>query len=224
MRPPQDDGSLPVWPVFADAMAGLAGLVVLLFIWSVLSQIDLTAQLEVEKTRLVEEQRARAKEAERRATLEKALGGLLADGRVTLDGARVGIRGSVLFPLASAELSEEGRALVEKIARPLSEYAVRADAVLLVSGFTDDLPINEGGRFLDNWELSAERALTVTRALVASGFAQERLVAAGFGEHHPAVPNQTDAARAKNRRVELVPVPRLGTMGRAEATEEGSAR
>ncbi len=215
-RPAPDEGGLPVWPVFADAMAGLAGLVVLLFVWAVLSQIDLTQQLEHEKVRLAEEQTARAREAERRSTLERALGGLIGDGRVTLDGARVSVRGSVLFPLASADLSEEGRILVAALARPLAEYADRADAVLLVSGFTDDLALHEGGRFADNWELSSQRALTVTRVLAENGFPSAKLVAAGFGEHHPAVPNETEAARAKNRRVELVPVASLGSMGRAQ--------
>ncbi len=40
----------------------------------------------------------------------------------------------------------------------------------MVSGFTDDLPIQKGNnRFTDNWELSAQRALTVTRVLIEEG-------------------------------------------------------
>lgn len=212
MHASNEDGALSVWPVFADAMAGLAGIIALLFVWAVVAQIDLTQQLQVESAAL-------DREIERRTVLERSLGGLIGDGRVVLDGARVSVRGSVLFPLASAELSEEGNSLVAALAKPLAEYALRSDAVVLVSGFTDDLALHEGGRFSDNWELSSQRALTVTRVLAASGFPAERLVAAGFGENHPAVPNETEQARAKNRRVELVPVERIGSMGRAEELE-----
>ena len=46
MRSPSDESGLFVWPVFADAMAGLAGVISLLFVWAVISQIDLTEQLD----------------------------------------------------------------------------------------------------------------------------------------------------------------------------------
>lgn len=209
------DGSLPVWPVLADVLACLCGLVVLFFVWAVISQIDLSQQLFTEKARLKLEQEAHARESARVAALEKALEVPIAEGRITLDGATVGIRGSVLFPLMSADLSDEGTRLVRDLARPLAAYVNEADTVLMVSGFTDDLAIQEGARYLDNWELSAERALTVTRALIEAGFPASRAVAAGFGEHHPIADNASEEGRAQNRRVEIAPVPR-GPRARAQ--------
>ena len=59
-----------------------------------------------------------------------------------------------------------------------------------------------------NWELSAQRALTVTRALIEEGMAPELLFAAAFGAQQPVVPNTDNASRSRNRRVEMAPVPR----------------
>ena len=82
----------------------------------------------------------------------------------------------------------------------------------MVSGFTDDLPVSMNNPyFTDNWELSAQRSLTVTRALVAAGMPANQVFAAAFGEQQPIVPNQDAASRAQNRRVEITPVPALSS-------------
>ena len=77
------------------------------------------------------------------------------------------------------------------------------------SGFTDDTVLRANGSFEDNWEVSAQRSLTVTRELVAAGMPAEWIFAAGFGANHPVAPNDTEENRAMNRRVEISPVPRL---------------
>ena len=52
----------------------------------------------------------------------------------------------------------------------------------MVSGFTDDQQVREGNRrFADNWDLSAQRALTVTRTLIDAGVPSSSLFAAAFG-------------------------------------------
>ena len=68
----------------------------------------------------------------------------------------------------------------------------------MVSGFTDDLPMHPGNRYQDNWGLSAQRALTVTRTLTELGLPNDRVFAAAFGPHHPAVPNVDAESRAQN--------------------------
>ena len=79
----------------------------------------------------------------------------------------------------------------------------------MISGFTDDLPIQTGNlQFADNWELSAQRALTVTRALVYQGMPSELVFAAAFGAQQPVASNADSTGRSKNRRVEIAPVPR----------------
>ena len=73
--------------------------------------------------------------------------------------------------------------------------------VLRVDGHTDKRPIT--GRFRSNWELSTARAMTVIRTLIADGVPADHLAAAGFGEFQPLDPHDSDAAYARNRRIEL---------------------
>jgi flagellar motor protein MotB len=190
----------PVWAVFGDLMSGLLGAFVLILVGVVGVQMELTSHLQDEvKKRQVEEQR--------RMSLEKALAIPLATGRITLNNGRIGISGQVLFALNSDQLQPEGRQLLDSLAAPLRAYLSARGELLMVSGFTDDKSIR-GGRFADNWELSAQRALTVTRTLIEAGMPASMVFAAAFGAEQPVSPNVDDAARARNRRVEMAPVPK----------------
>ena len=203
----------PVWPIFGDLMAGLMGIFVLLFVWAIAFQADVAAQLNAERL-------ARQAESERLRVLESALAGPLARGLITLVDGRIGIRGSVLFEIYSAELTEVGRALVAELAGPLAAYVANHDEMIMVSGFTDDLAIHgRFRRFADNWELSTQRALTVTRALTAAGVPSSHIFAAGFGDNQPVSPNVDERSRARNRRVEIVPVPRRSKTRPAGSTD-----
>jgi flagellar motor protein MotB len=192
----------PVWAVFGDLMAGLVGAFVLVLIGVLLVQMDLVASLqaEVEKRRI---------EEQRRMALEQALAVPLASGRVTLNDGRIGISGSVLFPVNSDQLRPEGRLLLQSLVHPLRVYLGERKEVLMVSGFTDAKPIQEGNRrFADNLELSAQRALTVTRALIEEGMPSSQVFAAAFGAEQPVASNASESGRALNRRVEMALVPR----------------
>lgn len=192
----------PVWAVFGDLMAGLVGVFVLLLVWTLGIQVELTQTLE-------QETRKREVEQQRRMVLEQALAAPLASGRVTLDNGRIGISGSVLFALNSDSLQPEGRQLLQTLVAPLQVYLGERDEILMVSGFTDDLPIQSGNKhFEDNWELSAERALTVTRALIDAGMPPSLVFAAAFGAQQPVASNESNTGRSRNRRVEMAPVPR----------------
>lgn len=192
----------PVWAVFGDLMAGLTGVFVLILVWVVAYQVELASSLAEETERRQEEQ-------QRRVALEDALAGPLASGRISLRDGRIGISGSVLFNLNSADLQPEGRELLNSLIGPLQVYLADRDELLMVSGFTDDLAIWQGNlHFQDNWELSAQRALTVTRALVAAGMSANRVFASAFGEQQPVASNSDAEGRARNRRVEMAPVPR----------------
>ena len=144
----------------------------------------------------------------------------LASGRISFQNGRIGINGSVLFALNADRLQPEGRALLESLVEPLQTYLAQHDELLMVSGFTDDLPIQQGNpRYADNWGLSAQRALTVTRTLIDQGLPEARIFAAAFGDNQPVTANVDDAARAKNRRVEITTVPRAdATAGEPEQT------
>jgi flagellar motor protein MotB len=192
----------PVWTVFADLMAGLLGAFVLVLLGVLVTQMDLVNHLQAEaQQRRIEEQR--------RIALEQALAVPLASGRVTLNEGRIGISGSVLFPPSSDELRPEGRQLLKSLVQPLQVYLGERNEMLMVSGFTDDRGVQRGNRrYEDNLELSAQRALTVTRALIEEGMPSSQVFAAAFGAEQPVASNATEPGRAQNRRVEMAPVPR----------------
>ena len=196
------DTGTPVWAVFGDLMAGLLGAFVILLVLVLGVQLELVSSLESEvKKRQAEEQR--------RTALEQALAVPLASGRVTLRDGRIGISGSVLFALGSDQLQPEGRQLLQSLAPALQAYLGARAEMLMVSGFTDDRAVRGGSRaFEDNLELSAQRALTVTRALIDAGLPASQVFAAAFGAEQPVASNADAEGRARNRRVEMAPVPK----------------
>ncbi len=194
MREDLDAGvepTVPAWAVFGDLMSVLLGAFVLVLLGVIGVQMELSARLEAEV-------KQRQEEAQRRETLEKALAGPLAAGRVTLVNGRIGISGNVLFALNSDQLQPEGRDLLKSLAQPLSAYLRSRDEILMVSGFTDDQQVREGNRrFADNWELSAQRALTVTRTLIDAGIPPTSVFSAAFGSQQPVTPNADAEGRAR---------------------------
>lgn len=197
------DAATPVWAAFGDLMSVLLGAFVLILVGVIAVQLQLEIKLD-------EEVAQRKIETQRRQSLEQALAGPLAAGRITLVDGRIGIRGSVLFALNSDQLQAEGRDVLKSLAGPLAEYLRARNEVLMVSGFTDDRQVRDSNRqFADNWELSAQRALTVTRTLIAEGVPAASVFAAAFGAEQPVGSNASEPGRASNRRVEIAPVPRL---------------
>ena len=200
-----NEASAPVWTVFGDLMSGLLGAFVLILVGVLGVQLELAANLEAEvHKRQIEEQR--------RMALEKALAVPLASGRVTVSNGRIGISGSVLFASNSDQLRPDGRQLLKSLVTPLRVYLGERDELLMVSGFTDNVPVQGSNqRFADNWELSAQRSLTVTRALIDEGMPSSMVFAAAFGTEQPVASNGDEKGRAQNRRVEMAPVPKAAS-------------
>ena len=193
----------PVWAVFGDLMSGLLGAFVMLLVGVLVVQMQMASHLE-------DEVKKRQAEEQRRITLEKALAIPLSTGRITLTNGRIGISGRVLFAMNSDQLQPEGRQLLNTLVVPLKSYLTARDELLMVSGFTDNKSIRGGNsQFEDNWELSAQRALTVTRALIDEGMPSSMVFAAAFGAEQPIAPNADEKGRAQNRRVEMAPVPKV---------------
>lgn len=200
----QEGVGTPAWAAFGDLMAGVLGAFVLVLAAALVGQLDLAHQLQAEIAQ-------RQAEQARREALERALAGPLADGRITLVEGRIGISGAVLFAVGSDQLHADGRALIKSLAAPLRTYLAQRDEILMVSGFTDDRGLITGKgapRFADNWELSAQRSLTVARTLMAEGLPPDAVFAAAFGPQQPVASNGDAAGRALNRRVEIAPTPR----------------
>jgi chemotaxis protein MotB len=119
-----------------------------------------------------------------------------AEGTIT-----VTLPNSILFDSGQAGLKKASSAELNSIYSVLkSKYAGRQIDVV---GHTDTDPIQKS-EWKDNWELSAERALTVTRYLVSHGFPEKQIRAVACGQSRPVAPNDTAANKAKNRRVEIV--------------------
>jgi flagellar motor protein MotB len=199
--------STPIWAVFGDLMSGLLGAFVLILVGVLGVQLELVTSLDAEIHK-------REQEEQRRMALEKALAGPLASGRVTLNNGKIGISGNVLFALNSDQLQPEGQQLLKSLSQPIAAYLGASQQMLMVSGFTDDMPVRGSNRqFADNWELSAQRALTVTRTLIDDGVPSDAIFAAAFGSQQPVAANSDADGRARNRRVEMAPVPKSSTNG-----------
>lgn len=127
---------------------------------------------------------------------------------VRVVGDRFVFSSEVLFAPGSAELSDEGRAQIARVAQTFNELSGQIppeiDWILRVDGHTDDVPLSGSGQFRDNWELSQARALSVVRFMIDDlGFPPSRLAATGFAEFRPVAEGATEEARAANRRIEL---------------------
>lgn len=120
----------------------------------------------------------------------------------------------VLFDTGQADLKPVGQEVLDAVAPAL----VRLPNDISIEGHTDNVPIT-GGLFASNWELSAVRATTVLRYLMAhDGLPAVRMSATGYADTKPVVPNDSPAHQAQNRRVELVVLSTLLNDGSATAT------
>jgi len=125
---------------------------------------------------------------------------------VQVVGDRFVFQSEVLFPVGSAELTAAGVAQMAALAVTIKDIAAKIPPdvhwVLRVDGHTDPQPV-KGGAFASNWELSAARAITVVKLLIADGVPAQHLAATGFGEYQPLGPGDTQDDYAKDRRIEL---------------------
>lgn len=120
---------------------------------------------------------------------------------------RVRLRESILFKTAGAQLGPAAAQALHVLAGVLTE--IPNDVI--IEGHTDDVPITKA-KYRSNWELSVARSYSVIERLIAEGVPPERLVAAGYGEYHPVLKNNSIPNRASNRRVEIV-ILRTGVQG-----------
>ena len=118
----------------------------------------------------------------------------------TSEGLRVRVEGAVMFDLGSAVLRPDALPLLARLSPLMAIYPY----TISVEGHTDDLPI-QNQTYPSNWELSAARAGTVVRYLITrGGVPPSHLMAAGYADTHPILPNTSEGARANNRRVEFL--------------------
>jgi chemotaxis protein MotB len=120
------------------------------------------------------------------------------------DGLVISLREAGFFASGSANTKPDTQEILRRIASALS----RTPYDLRVEGHTDNVPIHNA-QFDSNWELSTARATSIARLLLGmKAIRADHLSAAGYAEFHPVAPNNTEEGRARNRRVDLVVLPR----------------
>lgn len=177
------------------------------------------ARLEGEKMRLAQEladaQKAREEKVRELSStydrLVEQMKGEIAKGEVTISELKgkltVNMVDAILFDSGKAEIKPEGLVVLGKVIEILKSVD---DKAIRIEGHTDAVPISGtlAQRYPTNWELSAARAINVARYLQKQAIDPTLLSAAGFGEFKPVAANDTVEGRAKNRRIEIVLVPK----------------
>jgi chemotaxis protein MotB len=134
--------------------------------------------------------------------------GEIARGEVTISELKgrltVNMVEAVLFDSGSAVVKPEGLTVLQKVIDILKGVT---DKTIRVEGHTDNVPIHTM-QFPSNWELSAARAINVTRFLQEQGIDPLLLAAVAYGEYRPVADNDTRDGRARNRRIEIILVPK----------------
>jgi chemotaxis protein MotB len=139
------------------------------------------------------------------AKLKKELSSELASQKITLremkTGINVNLPEDILFASGSVKIRESGQHILSKVSEQLSNTNYQ----VIVTGYTDNVPISSGlaKRFPSNWDLAAARATNVVRLLEENKVPSDKLIAASFGENKPISSNDTEDGRKQNRRIEI---------------------
>ena len=162
---------------------------------------------DVEKIKLLEDELEELRGTKK--ILEERLAQEIDDKQVKLEMAEKGLVitfvAEVLFDSGKEKLRKESFPVLDKVVRILKEEVPENN--IGVEGHTDNVPIKYS-RWKSNWELSAQRALSVVYYLESKGIGPERLSAIGYGEYQPIASNDTAEGRQTNRRVEIVILPK----------------
>ncbi|PCJ88908.1 MAG: type VI secretion system protein TssL [Thiotrichaceae bacterium] len=135
-----------------------------------------------------------------REALKEEINQGMVDMEITEKTIILRIREKGSFPSGSANIIKPFKTIVDKISNVFSDF----NGVIVVSGHTDNVPINTY-RFRSNWELSSSRAVSVLHVLSsADALGGKRFKIAAFAETKPVSSNDTWDGRANNRRVEIM--------------------
>jgi chemotaxis protein MotB len=177
------------------------------------------ADLEVENAKLKAENAGLVKAREEQvqkvsSTYESLLEKMkseISKGQVTISELKgkltVNMVDSILFDSGKAEVKKSGLEVLGKVISILKDVT---DKSIRIEGHTDDVPISRAlaRRYPTNWELSAARAINVARHLQDQGIDPGQLSAVAYGEWKPVATNDTAEGKAKNRRIEIILVPK----------------
>ena len=175
------------------------------------SDVEEVGRLSDEVTRLEALRQEDLKEMqELKALLERKLKSEIRTRDVKVELAERGLVitfiDKILFDSGKADIKEEGFRVLGKVIDIVKKNA--GDRNIGIEGHTDNVPITYSG-WKSNWELSTARATSVLHYLVdKGGIDPTQLLATGYGEHKPVASNNTEEGRRRNRRVEIILLPR----------------
>ena len=168
---------------------------------------DLQAQNEAltkSTTQLTEEKGQLEAKSKQYEELAGSLNEQIQSGQVEISELRgkmtVKLKDKVVFSSGSAAINKQGRDALDAVAKAFQGLK---DKTVIVAGYTDNVPVAGKGHYKDNWDLSAERAVSVVRYLQSKGVDPKMLGAAGFAEYRPLGPNDSADGRSQNRRIEI---------------------
>ena len=138
----------------------------------------------------------------------------------------VKFKSDVVFNPGSADLAPNAKTAITRFAQILNSPDARGYELMVV-GHTDNTrvvnPATIKAGHLDNWFLSAHRAIAVGTDLQRNAISPERLMVAGCAEQRPAASNTTSQGKQQNRRVEVLILPNTIRTGFAKASAPAAA-
>jgi chemotaxis protein MotB len=176
------------------------------------------ADLEAENTKLKEniaQLQTKSQEVENQSNTYKELlqemKGEIAQGQITITELKgkltMDVVDKILFDSGDAMVKKEGLAVLKRVVEILKNMQ---DKNIRVEGHTDNVRITSklARIYPSNWELSAARAINVTKYLQQQGIDPAILSATAFGEYQPLADNSTAEGKAKNRRIAIILLPK----------------
>ena len=130
---------------------------------------------------------------------------------MTPRGLVISFTQAALFPSGEDVIAVDTYPSIEKIANAMKQIP----NPIRMEGHTDAVPIHNS-RFRSNWELSAARSIALLELFTTLGVARDRLSIAGYADTAPVEGNETEAGRAKNRRVDIIILNKTGVKGEPE--------
>lgn len=122
----------------------------------------------------------------------------------------VSLEEKLLFQSGKWSVDPQGQTAIKKLGEVLEK---NPDINIMIEGHTDNVPYNGGSKIEDNWDLSVKRATAIVKILIDnSEIDPKRLIAAGRGEYFPISTEDTDEARRKNRRTEIILTPKFNEL------------
>ena len=176
------------------------------------------ADLEAENKKLKEnvaQLQTKSKEVERQSNtfqeLVQEMKGEIAQGQIAITELKgkltMDVVDKILFASGESAVKKEGLAVLKRVVEILKTVK---DKNIRVEGHTDNIQITSrlAKVYPTNWELSAARAINVTKYLQQQGMDSKLLSATAFGEFQPLADNSTPEGRAKNRRIAIILLPK----------------